>query len=167
MTSASTAITQRQTSALTTTAPTVGEPSPTQAIPASTPTPTVSPELATEVGDAYQAYWQVRAQALYDLDTSHLPEVMSGDHLAAVQARIDELRSEGRAIDTEVDHNFVVIQAVGDDAEVADSYVDNSVYVDLQDKSQLTTPTKQMLNEVYVMNRTDGIWRVVDLVRST
>jgi len=133
---------------------------------AATATPTVSPELAAEVGEAYEAYWRVRARALYDLDVSHLPDVMSGDHLEAVQERISELGSEGRAIETVIDHNYVVIQARGDDAKVADSYIDDSVYVGLADHAPLGSPSHQRLNEIYVMYRNDGTWRVVDLVRS-
>jgi hypothetical protein len=91
---------------------------------------------------------------------------MSGDHLAAVQDRIVELRTEGRAINTLVDHSYVVIEALGNDAKVADSYIDESVYIDVQDKSPLSSPTYQRLDEVYVMNKIDGTWRVVDLVRS-
>jgi hypothetical protein len=146
--------------------------------PAATPNPTplptveptvsatVSPEAAVEIGDAYQTYWQVRAQALYNLDTSHLQEVMSGDHLAAAEELIAELRSEGRAIQTQVAHNYVVISASNENAKVADSYIDESVYVDAQTHAQLSAPTGQRLNELYVMANADGTWRVVDLVRS-
>jgi hypothetical protein len=140
--------------------------------PVTTPTivatarPTVSPELAAEISEAYQHYWQVRAEALRDLDASLLPAVMAGEHLAAVQDRISELRAEGHAIETDVDHNYVVFEASTEDAKVADSYADDSVYVDLQTHARLTTPTGVKLNEVYIMTKTDGIWRVVSLVRS-
>ena len=121
-----------------------------------TPRATVIPELAAEIGDAYQAYWQVRAAALYDLDTSRLPAVMAGEHLAAVEDRINELRSEGHAFETDVDHHYVVFEASAQEAKVADSYVDHSVYVDLQTHARVTTATDEKLNEVYVMNNTDG-----------
>jgi hypothetical protein len=140
--------------------------------PVTTPTivatarPTVSPELTAEISEAYQEYWQVRAEALRDLDASLLPAVTAGEHLAAVQDRISELRAEGHAIETDVDHNYVVFEASTEDAKVADSYTDDSVYVDLQTHARLTTPTGVKLNEVYIMTKTDGIWRVVTLVRS-
>src|SRR5438067_7635470 len=67
-----------------------------------TPTelPTVEPALADEVGKAYVTFWRVRSQALLELDPAHLPEVMDGDYLLNVRQRIDELRTEGRAIKT-------------------------------------------------------------------
>src|SRR5438132_1949695 len=42
------------------------------ATPASTPQPTVSPELASQVSQAYVRYFQVRADALFNLDASQL-----------------------------------------------------------------------------------------------
>jgi len=108
--------------------------------------PTISPELETEIGDAYQTYWQVRAQALYDLDTTHLDEVMAGDHLSAIQDRINELRAEGRAIQTEVDHDYAVVDVSVNTARVADSYVDRSIYVDAETHNDLSTPTGQHVN---------------------
>ncbi len=131
------------------------------------PGPTVSPELSAEVGAAYQTYWQVRAQALYDLDTSHLSEVMAGEHLSSVEDLIAELQSEGRAIQTDVTHNYVVFEAIDDQAKIADEYVDNSIYVDGASKAVLSQPTGSKVREQYEMHRIDGVWRVVSLVRAT
>ena len=134
---------------------------------AATPRPTVSPELAAEVGDAYKQYWDVRAEALYELDGSRLEQVMAGDHLAAVEELISELTAEGHAIETDVDHKYVVIQASTESAQVADSYLDQSVYVDAQTHVPITSPTGQRLTELYSLSKIDGTWRVVDLVRGT
>jgi hypothetical protein len=128
--------------------------------------PTVNPELAAEIGDAYQAYWQVRAEALYDLDASRLDEVMAGDHLAAIQELIDELRAEGHAIQTSIDHKYVVVEATSNTAKVVDKYVDQSVFIDLQTHSPITSPTGQAMTELYSFDKLDGTWRVVGLARS-
>jgi hypothetical protein len=129
--------------------------------------PTVTPEAAAEIGDAYQAYWQVRAEALYELDTSHLQEVMAGEHLSAAEDLIEQLRSEGRAIQTNVSHNYVVIDASTDAAKVADDYTDDSVYVDATTRTELTQPTGATIREQYQMNKIEGIWRVTSLVRAS
>lgn len=128
---------------------------------------TVSPELQTEVGDAYQTYWQVRAEALYDLDTTHLPEVMAGDHLASAEDLIAQLRIEGRAILTDVTHKYVVLDATSDTATVLDEYVDNSVYVDPLTHDKLTQPQGDTLKEQYEMNKIDEAWKVVTLIRGS
>ena len=132
---------------------------------AATPRPTVSPELAAEVGHAYKQYWDVRAEALYELDGSRLEQVMAGDHLAAVQKLISELIAEGHAIETKVDHKYVVLQATTNSAQVADSYIDDSVYVDAQTGAAISSPTGERLTELYSLTKIDGTWRVVDLVR--
>ena len=134
---------------------------------AATPRPTVSPELAAEVGDAYKQYWQVRAEALFDLDTSRLSEVMSGEHLAAIEKLIEELRSEGHAIQTDVNHKYAVVEASSNDAEIEDTYTDSSVYVDAQSHAVLSEPANDVLQEQYQMSRINGGWRVVGLVRAS
>src|SRR5437870_4829466 len=87
--------------------PVIAAVSPTTAV-TSIPTPTARPTLdalmVAEVGKAYENYWQVRAQALLELDKTHIDEVMAGAHLASVAQRIDELSIENRAIKTAVDH---------------------------------------------------------------
>jgi hypothetical protein len=133
---------------------------------AATPRPTVSPELAAEVGDAYKQYWEIRAEALFALDTSRLQDVMAGDHLVAVERFISELQSEHHAIQTEVDHNYAIVRASQDEAEIADTYTDSSVYVDAMTHQIIGSPTNDVLREQYRMNRIDGTWRVVSLVRA-
>jgi hypothetical protein len=134
---------------------------------AATVRPTVIPQLEAEVGAAYTHYWEVRAQALFDLDTSRLSTVMAGDHLKAVETRIEKLRSDGQAIQTEVEHNYVVVDASSEDAEVADSYLDHSVYIDAQTHVPISSATGLRLNELYRLNKHTGSWRVVDLERSS
>ena len=131
-----------------------------------TPGPTVSPELAAEIGDAYKQYWDVRAQALYDLDTSRLQEVMAGEHLAAAEELIGQLRAEGHAIQTSIDHKYIVVEANSTDATLVDRYVDQSVWVDAQTHFPITSPTGQVFTEQYSFSKLDGTWRVVSLARS-
>lgn len=131
-----------------------------------TTTPTVSPEEAKEIGDAYQTYWQVRAEALYDLDTSHLPDVMAGEHLADAEDLIAQLRNEGRAIETKVSHKYVVFQATDTTAKIADQYVDDSIYIDPTSHAELSQAQGGTLLEQYDMEKIDGTWKVVSLVRA-
>jgi len=138
---------------------------PVASSPSPSPRPTVDPVLADEVSQAYQHYWQVRAEALFDLDASRLPEVMAGEHLADGQQLIAELRSEGRAIQTDVEHHFSVIQASSDSARVADTYIDHSVYVDPVSHDPVSAQADGTVREVYEMNKIDGAWRIVSIDR--
>jgi hypothetical protein len=129
-----------------------------------TPTPTVDPRLAAEVGMAYERYWQVRAEALLQLDKSHLSETMGGDHLVSTSQLIDELLSENRAIQTSVDHDYQVIQATNESAQVFDDYLSSSFYVDPKTQAALTKPASDELRVLYQLKQSDGVWKVVDSV---
>jgi hypothetical protein len=130
------------------------------------PLPTVEPTLAAEVSSAYERYWQVRSEALLDLDKTHLSEAMSGDHLASTSQLIDELSGENRAIQTNVDHDYEVIQASEESAEVYDDYLSSSYYVDPRSGKELTDPATDELRVLYQLIHTDGVWKVVDSVRA-
>ena len=145
---------------------TTATPAPLAPSPAATPRPTVSPEIAAEVAVAYEHYWQVRAEALFDLDTSHLDEVMADDHLAAAQELVGQLKSEGRAIRTDVSHNYAIVQGNATEALIIDDYVDRSTYLDAGSRETLTKPTNGSLLEQYRLRKIDGVWRVISLVRA-
>ena len=132
----------------------------------STVLPTVEPTLAAEVAAGYERYWQVRSQALLDLDKTHLIEAMGGDHLASTARLIDELQSENRAIKTVVDHDYQVVQAHNESAQVIDDYLSNSFYVEPGTLKPISDPSSDELKVLYKMVRIDGVWKVVDSVRA-
>src|ERR1051326_1172371 len=70
--------------------PTAGPTSTTSAAGELTPSPspTLDPLLVAEVSRAYDQYWQVRSQALLELDKTHLSDVMGGEHLNSFAQRI-------------------------------------------------------------------------------
>ncbi len=150
-------------------------PRPAPAAPTSTPSasvgvtpsarPTLDSLLVAEVTRAYEQYWQIRSQAFLDLDKTHLAEIMSGDHMDMLGERIDELRTENRAIKTDVDHQFQVVQVTGDTAQIIDDYISNSIYVDPVTKLPLSEPAADELRVLYRLNKADGKWKVVDSVR--
>ena len=134
--------------------------------PAATPQPTVDPALAEDISLAYEHYWQIRAEALLNLDASRLHEVMDGRHLKTVEGVISELNSEGRVIETNVDHNYRVVEATASSATVVDVYVSNSVYLDIHTHTQVSEPSGDRITEIYDLTRLDGIWKVVNLAGS-
>ena len=94
--------------------------------------PTVDPVAQAEVIQAYSHYWEQRTLAFRDLDPSLLSSVAAGPELAGLTEKIDDLRSEGRAIRTHVIHHFVALPTAPGEAVVADEYEDLSIYVDSQ-----------------------------------
>jgi hypothetical protein len=134
--------------------------------PTATARPTLDPVSVAEIDQAYDKYWQVRSQALLNLDKSHLAEAMGGAHLNSISQRIDELKIEQRAIKTDVDHESRVVSLSGDIAQLVDDYISNSVYVDPVSNQPLTDPSSDELQVLYTLNKTAGTWRVVDSVRA-
>jgi hypothetical protein len=133
-----------------------------------TPGPTISPELTAEVSQAYLRYFQVSADALLNLDPIPLDAVAAGDALAGLQTQIEEDRAAGRAIRTEVAHNFTVVSANNNHAQVADDYRDSSVFVDPATRQPLpgevVPASPQDAPEVkvlYQLRRVSGSWKVV------
>ena len=128
--------------------------------------PTVAPELRREVETAYTEYWDARAQATWALDPSPLDNVATGDELLALRRDVDELRGEGRAIKTEVQHQYTVLSVDGDHAEVADRLRDFSIYVDASTKEPLPGQVRPdeanapLSTIVYFLRNEAGTWKV-------
>jgi hypothetical protein len=136
------------------------------AIPTRGPTP--PPELDAEISDAYLHYFEVRSDALYWLDPTGLDDVTADGELMALQKNIDEYRVEGRAVDTKVQHNFLVWNVDGDKADVADRYENSSIYVDATTHEPLpgqvrpTSPdVAPVVSVIYHLRRIDGVWKVI------
>jgi hypothetical protein len=144
--------------------PTVG-PTPIDATESPTAVAELSTELRDEVDVAYQHYWQVRAEALFSLDSAKLADVMGDDHLLAVEELLSQLRSEGRAIRTSVTHSYVFVNGSTKDVTILDRYTDNSIYVDQESGIGLTQPAGTTVVEQYRLVKRDGWWKVISLVR--
>ncbi len=127
--------------------------------------PTVEPALADEIGKAYVAFWRVKSQALLELDPMNLSDVMDGDYLATTTQLIEELRSEGRAIKTQVSLNYLVVEASAESATVVDNFEDNSIYVAIGTEDPLSTPMLDRLSVLYRLRNLAGAWKVVDSAR--
>ena len=140
-------------------------------VPSATTAPlaTVSPEQAAEIAAAYQRYWEVRSEALLDLDPAPLADVAAGESLAGLQKSIEDDRAQGRALQTNVEHEQVyVVDVQGDEADVADRYKDSSIYVDPDSHTPLpgqvapaSPDVAPAVSVLYHLQRVDGAWKVV------
>lgn len=110
----------------------------------------------------------MRGEALLNLDPTLLGEVASGQALAGLQSDIEDDRSQGRALQTNVEHDVYILDVQGDEADVADRYKDSSIYVDpeshvpLPDQVAPASPeVAPAVSVVYHLQRIDGAWKVV------
>jgi hypothetical protein len=144
------------------------EPSAAAAVqtPEQSPLPTVAPDLRREVETAYSHYWDARAQAVWTLDPAALDDVATGDELLALQRDVDQLRTDGRAIKAEVEHQFTVVSVAGDEAQVADRLRDFSIYVDASTKEPLPGQVRPdeanapLSTILYFLHNEGGTWKV-------
>jgi hypothetical protein len=94
-----------------------------------------------------------------------LSDVAAGDELAALTSRIEDLRTQGRAVQTHVIHHVVALPTAPDEAVVADEYEDLSIYVDFETKAPVdpSNPDPQSGPTVKVrklMQKFAGVWKV-------
>src|SRR6266542_984935 len=130
------------------------------------PRPTVDPGLAEQVTEAYQRYWQLRAEAVFALDSSRLSEVAADEHLQQLLSFIEELRGQGRALLTDVQHRYVVLEGSDSKAVVGDTYLTNSIFVNAATHVPLTDPPSDNITEFYTLARLNGVWKVVEVLRA-
>jgi hypothetical protein len=129
---------------------------------------TIPAELGAEISQAYLRYFQVRGDALLALDPSELDEVAADGELAALQKNVEDDRAQGRALQTDVQHRFIVLSVEGDNAQVADRYRDSSIYVDpathqpLQGEVAPSSPDDAPeVKVIYQLRRIEGVWKVI------
>jgi hypothetical protein len=121
--------------------------------------------LSNEVLQAYHQFWQVRAEALYELDASKLVGVTAGTLLEGERRAIENLRAQNQAQQVDVDHNARVLHATHDDAAVEDVYLSRTVRVDAESKAPLEPVPSASWRLAYRLRKLDGVWKVVDSVR--
>ena len=118
------------------------------------------------VATAYLHYWDVYNQALYDLNTAHLSQVMAGQELARVQAQVQGLRADNHAVKSDIQHQFVVVNAEQSTAAVQDQLVVKSFQIDFGTKQALQSPGAGIKETIACqLERQNGTWKVVSVVR--
>lgn len=148
-----------------------GEPSPT-ASPAATATaeatPTPTPSVEEEVSEAYLNYWQVYADAVFDLDETRLTEAMSEQQLERTRQEIENLRQRGRAAKIVVEHDFFIVDLdpVAGTATVRDQYANRSYEVDAETKEMIGEAAPgTLVTDTYFLVKEGETWKVRDGIR--
>jgi len=136
------------------------------AVPEASPTST--PSIEQEVSEAYLRYWEVYADAVFNLDESKLPEVMTGPQLDRTRREIDGLRQRGRAAKIVVEHNSFIaeLDPVAGTATMHDEYTNRSYEVDAETKQIVGQAAPgTVLTDTYFLVKEDGTWKVRDGIR--
>jgi hypothetical protein len=131
--------------------------------PSSTTSTTLSVEA--EVEAAYLKSWDVFATAAYDLETDGLESAYSGPALEVVTKNIERYITNNTPVRFRADHDFD-IEVKDDLAQVRDTYVNHGVLLDAQTMQPTEPDPNETLTEIYLMQRIDGAWKVIDISRA-
>ena len=131
------------------------------------PTTSTTLSVEQEVEAAYLRSWDVFAKAALELDSTGLEHSYGGPALDVVVEEINELKSAGTPVRYEVEHDYDIhVASDGELAEVRDSYVNHSVLLDPATGEPAEPDPNKVLHEVYLMQRIEGEWKVVDISRA-
>ncbi|MBV9597303.1 MAG: hypothetical protein JOZ87_10590 [Chloroflexi bacterium] len=91
----------------------------------------IDPALVAELEHAYWLYWQAQTQAFETLNVDPLRQVADETEIAGGAKLIDQLRAEGHAVATDVQHQAELVSATDSLAVIADDEESHSYYVNL------------------------------------
>lgn len=115
-----------------------------------------------EIEQAYLKYWQVYSDAVLNLDTSHLHEVLAGPALQWVTDEVNGLKAQGHPAKIDVQHAYGFSRVTETSATVVDQYVSRSVYLDPTTRQPLPragSPTRVL--QSFDFQKINGVWKIV------
>lgn len=126
--------------------------------------PFATTPLEREVEAAYWKFLRTHADAVLELDTSRLSEVLDGQPLQWVTDEVNDLKGQGLAAKLIEDERILTfINVTGTAVTVEEQYVSRSVYVDPQTKQLVPrTGPPERIRQTYEFRRVNGVWKVVD-----
>jgi hypothetical protein len=126
-----------------------------------------SSPLEQDIEAAYLHYWQVYRDAAATDDVSPLPEVLNGDALQWTIDDFNQWKTQGRGVDVQVKHEYVLRDVTSDHAEVDDQYTDASRWIDLKTGQRLARQgPPQTVTQTFLLERTDGTWKIYSGTRN-
>lgn len=141
---------------------------PTGARTTTAATASPSPSVEDEISAAYLKYWDVYADAVFNLDETGLEEVLTGPQLQRTRDEINSLRQRGRAAKIVVEHDFFIVEqdAAAGTATIRDGYTNSSYEVDAASKEKVGDPAPgTVLTDTYILVKEGGVWKVQDGIR--
>lgn len=139
---------------------------PTNSERTTSPTPTDS--VTNAISAAYLRYWDGYSDAVFNLDETHLTDVMTDPQLTRTQQEIAGLRQRGRAAKIVVTHNFFVasVDSNAGTATIYDEYTNSSYEVDAATHEEVgAPPSPATISDTYYLVYDGGVWKVSDGVR--
>jgi hypothetical protein len=127
---------------------------------------TVDWRLEPAIWQAYEEFWKLRSDALFDLNPAKLETRMAGPALERELAGIEMLKSQGAAQVIDIEHRAQVLEATADEGVVWDPYLNRTYRIDATSKKRVEPEFEPYTIDIaYRLQPIDGVWKVVDAVR--
>ncbi len=123
-----------------------------------------STDPKAQVEQAYLNHWDVYAEALRNLDTSKLSEVLTASALTTVTSQVEEQRRMNQPVLIRVEHNYTITLTSDSTASVDDNYINHSVRLDPKTGQPIEKDPNQRIHKSYTLKRVNGIWKVSDII---
>jgi hypothetical protein len=140
--------------------------------PSSAPTPSGLPpgigvaSSPTEraVGEAHERYLRIYSEAVLNLDTAHLHEVLAGEALQSVTDEVNDLKRQGRPVRINESDRLVALTDVTEtSALLMEVFTSRSVYVNpATGQPYPRTGPPERISQSYTFQKVDGVWKIVD-----
>lgn len=129
----------------------------------STPSPTPTDQRA-QVEQAYLHAWDVWADALLRLDSSRLPEVLTGNALEKITTQVEQQKRKNEPVRVRVEHNYKITLADVSHASVDDNYINHNVRLDSQTMEPKEKDPNQRVRLTFTMELVGGVWKISEIV---
>jgi hypothetical protein len=129
----------------------------------SSPSPTPT-DVRAQVEQAYLHAWDVWADALLRLDTSRLPDVLTGNALDKITAQVDTQRDKNQPVRISVEHDYTITLSSDSKATVDDNYVNHNVRLDPKTMEPIEDDPNDRVRLTFAMTRVGGTWKISEII---
>ena len=120
--------------------------------------------IRAQVEQAYLHAWDVWADALLRLDTSRLPDVLTGNALDKITAQVDTQRDKNQPVRISVEHDYTITLSSDSKATVDDNYVNHNVRLDPKTMEPIEDDPNDRVRLTFAMTRVGGTWKISEII---
>lgn len=129
----------------------------------SSPSPTPT-DVRAQVEQAYLNAWDVWADALLRLDTSRLPDVLTGNALETIATQVERQRDRNQPVRVSVEHDYKITLASETRASVDDNYVNHNVRLDPETMEPIEEDPNERVRLTFTMTPVGGTWKISEII---
>jgi len=127
--------------------------------------PTITPtEVKVQVEQAYLHYWDVYADAMLHLDSSHLSEVLADKALTHHLNELQTQRTKDQPVRISVEHDYIITKVNATTYSIDDNFINHSVRLDPKTMQPIESDPKKRIRRSYNLEKVNETWKVTLVV---